>query len=90
MQPGAMAEGIVLYAKPGCCLCDEAKLLVQRLAAAHGLSVRVVSILQDSTLFEQFRYRIPVVAYGGQILDEGQVREEQLRRAFRRARAGQA
>ena len=89
MQQETTAEGLILFGKPGCCLCDDAKPLVQRLATRHGLEYRVVSILDDSTLFMQYHDRIPVITYGGAVLDEGKVQAARLEDAFRRVRGTQ-
>ena len=76
---------LVLYGKPECCLCDRAKSIVARLAAEYGLDLRQVSIAGDPELFARLRFRIPVVALDGQLLDEGNVTEFRLRRALDRA-----
>lgn len=86
----AQDDVITLYSKPGCCLCDDAKPLVHAAAAAHGLTVQVVSILQDAALMEQFRWRIPVVTYRGQVLDEGRVSGDRLAAALRRVQRQRA
>ncbi len=79
-----------MYGKPDCCLCDEAKLVAQRLATACGLEMQSVSILEDADLFARYRYRIPIVTWQGRELDEGWVEEARLRSALEAALAGQA
>ena len=80
-RPAADAadHGIVIYGKPGCCLCDDAKPLVGALAAEFGLRVRAANILDDAQLTAAYRFRIPVVAYQGVVLDEGRVTAVALR-----------
>lgn len=73
---------VVIYSKPGCHLCDEAKPLVQRLAAQFQLPVAVVNILEDEHLTAAYRFRIPVVRYAGTLLDEGRVTDAALRRTL--------
>lgn len=70
---------LVLYGKPGCCLCDEADGPVRRVAAEFGLALEGVSILDDADLFARYRYRIPVITWRGRELDEGRVSEGRLR-----------
>jgi thiol-disulfide isomerase/thioredoxin len=76
--------GIVLYGKPGCCLCDDAKPLVTAIGAEYGLPVYQIDILDNQQLYAAYRYRIPVVRYAGVVLDEGRVTEAALRAALRR------
>ena len=85
-MPPRAPHSVTLYGKPGCCLCDDAKPLVQAAAAAHGLVVQVVSILQDASLMKEYRWRIPVVVYRGQVLDEGRVSADRLVAALRQGR----
>ena len=66
---------LVLYGRPGCHLCDDARwaldvLLAER--ASHGLPappVHEISIDDDPALQERYRLTIPVVALGGQELE---------------------
>jgi len=76
--------GIVLYGKPGCCLCDDAKPLVTAIGAEYGLRVYQIDILDNQQFYAAYRYRIPVVRYAGIVLDEGRVTEAALRAALRR------
>lgn len=80
-------SGLVLYSKPGCCLCDDAKPLLAALGAAYGLPVHSINILDDAQLYAAYRYRIPVVRYQGALLDEGRVTEAALRTGLQRLRA---
>jgi glutaredoxin len=52
---------VVLYSKPGCCLCDQAK---QALVDAH-IGFREVDITSDAGLMEEFGIFIPVVEVDG-------------------------
>jgi hypothetical protein len=80
-------RAIMLYGKPGCCLCDDAKPLVMALAEEFGLAVEVSNILDDATLLRAYRYRIPVVCYQGVVLDEGRVSVATVRDGLQRIRA---
>lgn len=55
-----MNDEVVLYSKPGCCLCDQAK---QALVDAH-IDFREVDITSDPGLMEEFGIFIPVVEVG--------------------------
>jgi glutaredoxin len=52
---------VTVYSKPGCHLCEDALLLIDRLAQRYGLDVTEVNILDDPAIYEQYREIIPVV-----------------------------
>jgi glutaredoxin len=56
---------VVVYSKPGCCLCEEVKAKLQRLRKTHQFELREVDILQDPQAYEQFKEQIPVVFING-------------------------
>ena len=56
---------VLLYTKPGCCLCDEVKATIERLRKQHPFELREVNILDDRRLFEEFKEQIPVVFING-------------------------
>ncbi len=56
---------IVLYSKPGCCLCDEVKAQLAKLREAYRFDWREVNILEDAPAFEQFKEEIPVIFING-------------------------
>ena len=61
-----MTAEVLIYSKPGCCLCDRVKEQLRLLARRHNFSVREVNILEDAKAFEQFRAEIPVVFINGE------------------------
>jgi glutaredoxin len=66
---------VVLYSRPGCCLCDEVKAQLGRLALTYNFKWSELDISGDPELREHFAERIPVVFINGQqafeyILDE--------------------
>ena len=62
--PGSQFE-VVVYSKPGCCLCDEVKSQLSNLQQTHGFEWREVNILEDPQAYAQFKEEIPVVFVGG-------------------------
>ncbi len=56
---------VILYTKPGCCLCDEVKEQLARLRATHAFELREVNILNDPDAHEKFKEEIPVVFMNG-------------------------
>jgi glutaredoxin len=56
---------VILYTKPGCCLCDTAKAQIAKLRASEPFEFREVNILEDSDAFAKFQEEIPVVFING-------------------------
>lgn len=73
---------IVLYGKPGCHLCDQAREIVQRVAAELGVVWSEVSILDDPDLAARYGEQIPVTIVDGAQHDFWCVDEGRLRAAL--------
>jgi hypothetical protein len=56
---------VVLYGRPGCCLCDDARQLLLRVRADHPFALREHDIESDDTLMRAYLERIPVVTIDG-------------------------
>jgi glutaredoxin len=62
---------LVLYRRPGCHLCDEAREIVRPLVAEAGdVELREVDIESDEALLARFLERIPVLELDGRVLSE--------------------
>ena len=74
------APYVVLYARPDCHLCDEARAGLERLRA-DGLEFELdeVDIEADDKLHGRFLERIPVVEVDGEIVSELYLDAEGLR-----------
>jgi glutaredoxin len=66
-----MPSRLVLYARPDCHLCDEARAGLEKLLA-DGLSFEFeeVDIDSDEKLLKRYLERIPVVELNGEIVSE--------------------
>ena len=73
---------LTLYSKPGCHLCDDVRDLLNKLGAELTLTVQEVDIEKDSTAFERYRHRIPVLVVNGREIAEGRISERDLRAAL--------
>lgn len=73
---------ITLIGKPGCHLCDDARVVVERVAADTGAGWQELSILDDDGLREQYAELIPVVLVDGEQHDFYRVDESRLRAAL--------
>lgn len=74
-----MEPAILLYAKAGCHLCDEARAHLEDLAADYHLTFDEVDIRRDPTIFERYRYRIPVITVNGVERLEGRIEAADIR-----------
>ncbi len=75
---------IVLYGRADCRLCDEAKGVLRRVAAAYPAAIREVDILAAPELDLRFREEIPVVFVEGRKAFKFRVPEGELRRRLDR------
>jgi glutaredoxin len=66
---------LVLYSRPGCHLCDDARVVLERI----GEPFDEIDIDSDDELFKRYLERIPVVALDGEELYDFFVDEADLR-----------
>ncbi len=66
-----MPSRLVLYARPDCHLCDEARADLERLLAdGASFELEEVDIDSDDELLKRYLERIPVVELDGEIVCE--------------------
>jgi redox-sensing transcriptional repressor len=70
---------VVLYGRPGCCLCDDARALLERVREDVPFVLIERDIESDEHLLRRFLERIPVVALDGEELFELTLDEHLLR-----------
>ena len=73
---------ITLLSKPGCHLCDEARVVIERVAADSGVGWQEVDILSDLELKAAWWDQIPVTLVDGVQHDYWRVNESRLRKAL--------
>jgi glutaredoxin len=76
---------VVLYGKPGCCLCDEARAAVAEVRARHPFELEEVDVSIDPELHRAYGERIPVLALDGDELFEFHVDAGELARRLQSA-----
>ncbi len=84
-----MSLQVVLYGKPGCCLCDECESLLRGLQSEFGFTLQKIDISRDETLRERWKCHIPVVTVNGHNRVALRITEARLRRALLRAQRAQ-
>jgi len=57
---------VIVYSRPGCHLCDEAKQAIQRSGCANEFVVDEVNIETSDELLAKYRYDIPVITINGE------------------------
>ena len=73
---------VLLYSRPGCHLCDDARAVVERVCADLGESFEEVDITADDDLEDRFGEEVPVTFVDGRQHDFWRVDETRLRTAL--------
>ncbi|WP_127361275.1 glutaredoxin family protein [Actinacidiphila soli] len=73
---------VTLIGKPGCHLCDDARVVIEKVAAELGAAVEERDINQDEELYRAYWEQIPVVLVDGEQHTFWRVDEGRLRRAL--------
>lgn len=71
-----------LYSKPGCHLCDDARVVIERVCADTGTSYDEVDITTSPDLLRAYGEQIPVTLVDGRQHDFWRVDEARLRAAL--------
>ena len=69
---------VVLYSRPGCHLCDDARVVLERVRDAIPFALEEVDITSDDALHARYLERIPVVSVEGEEVFEYFVDEDAL------------
>jgi hypothetical protein len=77
---------VTLYGKPGCHLCEHARLEIERIRADHPFDLEEVDITIDAALNRRYGERIPVLALDGEELFELHIDGDALQKALDRVR----
>ncbi|GAB3195515.1 hypothetical protein GCM10027062_02680 [Nocardioides hungaricus] len=75
---------VVLYSRPGCHLCDDARAVIERVCADLGEEYVELSVDDDPVLRERYGEEIPVTLVDGRQHDFWRVDEPRLRAALAR------
>ncbi len=77
----------MLYGKPGCHLCEDARAAVQAVAAGRRFDLEEVDVSLDPALHRLYGERIPVITVDGEEAFEHFVDPDALRRRLDRVDA---
>ena len=56
---------VIVYSRPGCHLCDEAKIAIERAACDDAYSIEEINIETNQDLLRKYQFDIPVVTING-------------------------
>jgi len=73
---------VTFYTKAGCHLCEQAREMLDDIAAEVAYELTEIDIRSDLAMFEEYRYRIPVIVVNATHLVEGRIEYSDLARAF--------
>jgi len=75
-------SNVTFYTKAGCHLCDDAREMLEEIASERTYNLTEIDIRSDMALFEQYRYRIPVIIVDETHIVEGRIDYNDLLNAF--------
>jgi glutaredoxin len=84
---GSATPRLILYTKPDCELCDEAKATLLALSAELIFKLVEIDITSDAAVYDAFHEEIPVGFLGGRKLFKYRVDPARLRRQWHKRRA---
>jgi hypothetical protein len=79
---------VVLYSRPGCCLCDDARVILERVRLERPFKLEECDIDSDDALLRAYLERIPVVTIEGVEVFELFVNESELERRLDMVQTG--
>ncbi|CAB4330309.1 MAG: glutaredoxin family protein [Actinobacteria bacterium] len=78
-----MEARVLLISKPDCHLCENARLIIERVCGELGVNWKELSIYDDPALAAEYFEAVPVTLVDGKRHDQWRVDEQRLRRALR-------
>lgn len=72
-----------LYTKDQCCLCEQAKKAISRVAKDYPIDLLEIDITTEPTVFDKYRYIIPVLWINGKEVFRGKIAEFWIRRELK-------
>ena len=70
---------VIVYSRPGCHLCDEAKAAIEKSNCSDHYTLEEVNIESDNELLKKYQHDIPVITIDGVEAFKHRVDPEQFR-----------
>ena len=78
---------LTIYSKPGCHLCDEMKVVVERtIDSRDEISLEEIDISSQPELLERYGLEIPVLMIDGRKIAKYRISEQELTKVLDRGR----
>lgn len=87
MQPTPYTALVIIYSRPGCHLCDEAKQAIESAGCQNEYTLEEINIESDQDLLNRYQYDIPVVTINGVEAFRHTLTAEEFRKRLRRPNA---
>jgi glutaredoxin len=65
MQPSSAKARVIIYSRPGCHLCDQAKQAIEAAQCLDEYTLDEINIESDPDLLRRYKYDIPVITING-------------------------
>ena len=85
MHPTDTRAHVIIYSRPGCHLCDEAKRAIESAQCDNEYTLEEINIESDLELLRRYRYDIPVVTIDGEEAFRHRLTPEEFRRRLHQA-----
>ena len=79
---------VIIYSRPGCHLCEEAREAIRNAHCEEAYSLKEVNIESDPELLARYKDDIPVITFDGMEVFRHRVKSDQFAKALMRV-AGQ-
>ena len=86
MQPTFLKARVVIYSRPGCHLCDDAKQTIETAGCLNEYTLEEINIESDSDLLKRYQYDIPVITINGVEAFKHRLSAEAFRERVRKCR----
>jgi glutaredoxin len=77
---------VIIYNRPGCHLCEEAKQAIDSAECVNEYTLEEVNIESDAALLRLYRYDIPVVMINGEEAFRHRLTADEFRRRLTQAK----
>lgn len=75
---------VEIYSRKDCCLCREARKVLQRVNKDIPFSLKDVDITTEESLFRRYREEIPIIFINGKKTFKFKVDEQEFRKRIRK------
>jgi glutaredoxin len=76
---------VVIYSRPGCHLCEEAKKVIEASGYREEYTLEVINIESDAELLRRYRYDIPVITINGEEAFRHRLTADEFRQKLKEA-----